>query len=150
MKPMIATRRRGTRSRRSASTRSGKRVVNERRRAAWTLTQLLRAMVANSRSPWPLIVRASGPISMVPSGSPGRVKTSGRAARTKGRAKNAERARRNGPRRASVESVARPTQPIARAANDPTGSRLMARMMPPVRTNFRRGSTRWTRLSRAR
>jgi hypothetical protein len=67
-----------------------------------------------------------------------------------GRAKNAERARRNGPRRASVESVARPTQPIARAANDPTGSRLIARMMPTVRTNFRRGSTRWTRLSRAR
>jgi len=34
--------------------------------------------------------------------------------------------------------------------NDPIGRRLIARMAPTVRTNFRRGSTRWTMLSRAR
>ena len=71
MKPMIATRRRGTWRRRSASTRSGNGVVNESRRAAWTLTQLLRAIVANSRRPCPLIVRTIGPISIVAEGIAG-------------------------------------------------------------------------------
>jgi hypothetical protein len=107
-------------------------------------------MVKNSRRPWPLTVRTIGPISMVARGSPGRVKTSGRAARTKGRAKNADFVRRRGPSRASVERAARASQAIPRAANEPTGSRLIETMNATVRTNLRRGSTRWTTLSRAR
>jgi hypothetical protein len=87
---------------------------------------------------------------MVPSGSPGRVKTSGSAARTKGRAKNAERARRSGPSRAAVESATRKSQAIPRAKNEPMGSRLIARMSPTVRRNLSRASRRWTTLSRAR
>jgi hypothetical protein len=67
-----------------------------------------------------------------------------------GRAKNADFARRRGPRRASVERAASPTQAIPRAANDPTGRRLMETMNATVRMNFSRGSTRWTTLSRAR
>jgi len=124
--------------------------VNESSRAAWTLTQLLRAIVANSRSPWPLIVRESGPMSKVPRGSPGRVKTSGSAARTNGRAKNDERVRRSGPRRATVERRARPSQAIPSARNEPTGRRLIETMNATVRMNLRRASRRWTTLSRAR
>jgi hypothetical protein len=36
------------------------------------------------------------------------------------------------------------------AVKDPIGRRLIARMSPTVRMNLRRGSTRWTTLSRAR
>jgi len=39
---------------------------------------------------------------------------------------------------------------MASAANEPIGRRLIARMSPTVRMNLRRGSTRWTTLSRAR
>jgi hypothetical protein len=67
-----------------------------------------------------------------------------------GRAKNAERVRRNGPRRARVERPARASQAIPRAANDPTGRRLTETMNATVRTNFRRASRSWTTLSRAR
>jgi hypothetical protein len=96
------------------------------------------------------MVRTIGPISIVARGSPGRVKTSGRAARTNGSAKKEDFASRSGPRRARVDSAASPSHAIPRAANDPTGSRLIERMNPTVRTNFSRGSTRWTMLSRAR
>ena len=115
-------------------------MVNERSSAACTLTQLLRAMVANSRRPWPLTVRTSGPITIVPRGSPGRVNTRGSAASMKGKAKNAERVSRSGPSRASVERPARASHAIPRATNDPTGSRLIATMNPTVRTNFSRAS----------
>jgi hypothetical protein len=124
--------------------------VNESRSAACTLTQLFRAIVANSRRPCPLMVRTIGPISIVARGSPGRVKTSGRAARTKGRAKKEDLASRRGPRRARVDSAASPSQATPRAAKDPTGSRLIERMNPTVRMNLRRASRRWTTLSRAR
>jgi hypothetical protein len=67
-----------------------------------------------------------------------------------GRAKNAERVRRSGPSRASVERPTRPSQAIPSAPKDPIGSRLTETMKATVRTNFRRGSTRWTTLSRAR
>jgi hypothetical protein len=67
-----------------------------------------------------------------------------------GRAKNAERASRSGPRRAAVERTTSPSQAIASATKDPTGRRLTARMNPTVRMNLRRGSIRWTMLSRAR
>ena len=118
--------------------------MNESRSAAWTLTQLLRAIVVNSRRPWPLIVRTSGPSSIVARGSPGRVKMSGRAASMNGRAKNADRARRSGPSRARVERPTSASQAIPRAANDPIGSRLIATMKATVRMNFRRASARWT------
>jgi hypothetical protein len=68
----------------------------------------------------------------------------------KGRAKNAERVSRSGPSRASVERPASASQAIPRARNEPTGSRLIERMKPTVRTNLRRASSRWTTLSRAR
>jgi hypothetical protein len=96
------------------------------------------------------MVRTIGPISIVARGSPGRVKTSGRAARTKGRAKKEDLASRRGPRRARVDSAARPSHATPRAANDPTGSRLIEMMDPTVRRNLRRASRRWTTLSRAR
>jgi len=67
-----------------------------------------------------------------------------------GRAKNAERVRRSGPRRASVERPASASHATPRAANDPTGSRLTETMNATVRTNFRRASRWWTTLSRER
>ena len=65
-----------------------------------------------------------------PSGSPGRVKTSGSAASMNGRAKNARREPcRNGPRWATDDSADddQPGDDRARAY-EPTGSRLTARM----------------------
>jgi hypothetical protein len=67
-----------------------------------------------------------------------------------GRAKKAERVRRRGPSRASVERPASATQAIPSAANEPTGSRLTETMKATVRTNLSRASRRWTTLSRAR
>jgi hypothetical protein len=67
-----------------------------------------------------------------------------------GSAKNAERVRRRGPRRARVERAARASHAIPRAPNDPTGSRLIETMKATVRRNLSRASSRWTTLSRAR
>jgi hypothetical protein len=67
-----------------------------------------------------------------------------------GRAKNAERVRRNGPRRATVERTTSASQAIPSARNDPTGRRLTETMKTTVRTNLSRASRRWTTLSRAR
>ena len=61
MKLMIATMIRGRRSWRSPSTRSWNGVVNASSSAAWTLIQLLSAIVANSRRPSPLIVKRERP-----------------------------------------------------------------------------------------
>ena len=61
MKLMIATMIRGRRSWRSASTRSWNGVVNASSSAAWTLIQLLSAIVANWRRPSPLIVSVERP-----------------------------------------------------------------------------------------
>ena len=60
MNEMIATMMPGRRSARSASTRSWNGVVNASSSAAWTLIQLLKAIVANIRSPSPLTVRVTG------------------------------------------------------------------------------------------
>jgi hypothetical protein len=86
----------------------------------------------------------------VPSGSPGLVKTSGSAASTNGSANQELRVSRSGPRPAAVESPASTAQAIARAANDPAGSRLMATMKATARTTFSRASARCSLLSRAR
>jgi hypothetical protein len=67
-----------------------------------------------------------------------------------GRAKNAERVSRRGPRRAIVERSTRASQAIPSAANEPTGSRLIETMKATVRMNLSRASRRWTTLSRAR
>jgi hypothetical protein len=149
MKLMIATMIRGSRSCRSASTRSWNGVVNASSSAAWTLIQLFSAIVANCSSPSPLIVSVRGPMTTVASGSPGRVKTSGSAASRNGAASSARRAGRNGPRWATVESATTPSQASPSAMNDPTGRRLTATMNVIVATNFSRASARWSGLSLA-
>jgi hypothetical protein len=125
---------------------SGIGVVNVRRRAAWTLTQLLAAIVAKSRSPSPETVRVRGPRPIVPSGSPVRVTTRGRAARRNGAARNAERAVAKAGRRAASEppTIASQARPMARKA--PLGRRLTATMKPTARTILPRASARWIEL----
>ena len=128
-----------------ASTRSGNGVVNDSRRAAWTLTQLLRAIVANSRRPWPLIVRTIGPSSIVASGSPGRVKIERQGRQHERQGEERRPGGRSGPRRARAESPARASHAMASAANDPTGRRLIETMNATVRMNFSRASARGRR-----
>ena len=142
MKLMIATMIRGRRSWRRASTRSWNGVVNASSSAAWTLIQLLRAIVANCSRPSPLIVSVIGPRSIVPSGSPVRVNTSGSAASRNGAARNARRAGRNAPTRATARGRRRRARPEPSATNEPTGSRLTATMNASVPTNFSRASAR--------
>ncbi len=149
MKLMIATMIRGRWSWRSPSTRSWNGVVNASSSAAWTLIQLLSAMVANCTSPSPLMVRVSGPRSIVPSGSPDLVKINGTAASRNGAARNARRAGRRGPRRATTETPMTASSAITRATNEPIGSRLTVTMNAIVAMNFTRASARWTGLSRS-
>ncbi len=66
-----------------------------------------------------------------------------------GRAKNAERAVRNGPSPDADDSATMTSHANRRAAYAPIGRRLTVTMNATVRMNFSRGSAAWTGLSRA-
>ena len=94
MKLMIATMIRGSRSSRSPSTRSWNGVVNASSSAAWTLIQLLSAIVVNCAQALAADrQRRAARGRSWPSGSPGRVKTSGQ----RGEQERQRRRTRRGP-----------------------------------------------------
>jgi hypothetical protein len=66
-----------------------------------------------------------------------------------GRAKNALRAVRIGPRRADHDRTTMMSQATPRATNDPTGRKLTATMNAIVARNFSRASAACSQLGRA-
>ena len=104
MKPMIATKSRGTRSSRIASSRSWNGVVNVSSSATWTDSQLFSTTVVARARPSPLMSSVIGPTLSVAIGSPGPRKMIGTAASRKGSATNEPRTSRSGPMRATHAS----------------------------------------------
>ena len=112
MKLMIATMIRGSRSWRSASTRSWNGVVNASSSAAWTLIQLLSAIVANWREALAADRQRERPeIERRRADRSGRVNTSGSAASRNGSGDERPADGRNGPSRAARGAGRRSTQP---------------------------------------
>jgi hypothetical protein len=105
-------------------------------------------MVAKRRSPSPEMVTLIGPTTTVPSGSPDRVTTSGRAARRKGAARNAERLVAESGSRATRLPTRMAPQARPMATKAPAGRRLTTRMKARARRTLPRASARWAGLAR--